>query len=119
MRLVRWNYNGEHYIPWINYWVRLLKAFAPSVPQLVPLGEPQIHGDTVSVHYVMLVNGCFLGEATGEMSKKGGNKAVTFARCVEGCVSDAITRIGKRLGMGLELWDPDVISRLQKERQRG
>ena len=119
LNLVKWNYNDEHYIPWIHYWKRFLAAFAPSIPQMLPLSEPQIKGDTVSIHYAMLVNGCFVGEAWGEMAKKGNNKVVTFARCCEGCCSDAITRIGKRLGMGLELWDPSTIRELEGRKRSG
>lgn len=107
-------YDGTWYLPWIHVWQRLLIAFAPSVPQLLPIGEPRIDGLTVSVHYCLLVNGCFIGEAVGSMSKDPKNTKIDYADCVEGCVSDAITRIGKRLGVNAALWNPDTIRNLIK-----
>lgn len=111
-------HDGRWYLPWVHAWQRLLKVFAPSVPQLLPIGEPQIFGEYVSVHYAMLVNGQFLGEAVGTMAKKNGNRSVSYADCVEGCVSDAITRIGKRLGLNLELWQPETIRNLKKGQRK-
>lgn len=110
-------FDGLYYLPWVYVWQRLLEAFKPDVPQMVPLSEPKIVDDTVTIHYTMLVHGQYVGEAWGEMSKKGDNKKVTYAMCAEGCCSDAITRIAKRLGVNLELWEPSTIREL-KRRQK-
>ncbi len=111
--LIEKRYDGLYYLPWVYVWRRLLEAFAPHVPQMLPLSEPKLVDDTVTIHYAMLVHGQYVGEAWGEMAKKGGNKKVTYAMCAEGCCSDAITRIAKRLGVNLELWEPQTIRDLE------
>jgi hypothetical protein len=112
-------FDGLWYLPWVHVWKRLLEAFAPSVPQMLPLSDPRIVDDTVTIHYAMLVHGQYVGEAWGEMAKKGGNKKVTYAMCAEGCCSDAITRIAKRLGVNLELWEPATIRNLEGRKRSG
>ena len=111
-RLFEQRFDGLWYLPWVHTWRRMLQAFAPNVPALIPIGEPKLVEETVCVHYAMLVNGQFVGEAVGECSRKGNNKRLTWPSALEACVSDAITRIGKRLGMNLELWEPETIRNL-------
>jgi len=118
-RLFEQRFDGLWYLPWVHAWRRLLEAFAPCVPALIPIGEPKLVEDTVCVHYAMLVNGQFVGEAVGECSRKGGNKRLTWPSALEACVSDAITRISKRLGLNLELWEPETIRNLEGRQKRG
>lgn len=112
------NFEGEWYLPWVFCWRRLLEVFHPAVPQMVPLTDPQIIGDAVCIHYVLLVNGQFAGEAWGEGQRKGGNRKMTYGNACESAKSEAIRRIGKTLGVNLELWEPETIRALERSRKR-
>lgn len=101
---VRWD--GVVYVPWVFYWDRLLRAFSPYVPALIPLGKPYPVENTLCRDYVMVVNGLYVRDATGECIRAGGNQKLTYASAVEACRSDAITKCGKSLGMGAQLFDP-------------
>ena len=111
------NFEGEWYLPWVYCWRRLLAVFYPAIPQLVPIDKPQIVGDAVVIHYVMLVNGCFAGEAWGEGQRKGGNRKMTYGNACESAKSEAIRRIGKTLGVNLELWEPETIRALERSKR--
>lgn len=107
------NFEGEWYLPWVFCWQRILDVFVPSIPQMVPITAPQIIGDAVCIHYVLLVNGQFAGEAWGEGQRRGGNRKMTYGNACESAKSEAIRRIGKTLGINLELWEPETIRALE------
>lgn len=101
--------DGLLYVPWVHTWTRFLVAFAPNVPALIPLREPQLDGDSVVVHYAMLVHGCYAADSVGECKYRKGNRGMTYADALKGAKSDAITGIGKALGVDRQLWDPAFI----------
>lgn len=117
--LAQQNYEKEWFIPWVYIWQRMLDVFTPDIPSLVPLREPMIEKDHVLVHYCMLVRGQFAGEAWGYCERKGGNSRMDVGNAIESATSEAIRRIGKRNGVGLELWDHETIKQLEGRSKRG
>jgi len=83
---------------------------------LRPLSKPAIQDNEVCVHYVMIAHGKAVGEAVGTCTYVRSNPTMSWGDAVEGCASDAITRIGKRLGMHTELWDHEWCRRWKLER---
>ena len=98
-------YDGVVYAGWRRYWSRMVRAFAPSVPAVVPVDSPREHRGEVIIGVVMLVDGKFIGKAWGSHRLQGQNDRMSFGDRIESAISDAIAKIGKRLDMGEALWD--------------
>lgn len=103
---VQIRYDGIVFVPWVFYWDRLLRAFSPYVPALIPTSKPYPVENSLCRDYILIVNGQYVSHATGECIRAGGNQKLTYASAVEGCKSDAITKCCKSLGMGQQLFDP-------------
>jgi hypothetical protein len=98
--------DGIVYLPWVH-WARTYNAaFGRGAWALVPLSKPIIQDHVLCLHYAMYVQGKFVGEAVGEQVYRMGGHSLSWASATEACASDAITRLGKRLGLNWELWDP-------------
>lgn len=100
-------YDGVVYAPWRKYWSRMVEAFAPYMPAVIPVGNPHFAGSEVMVGVVMVCNGVFIGKAWGSHRLEGANDKMTMGDRVESAISDAISKIGKRLNMGEDLWDEE------------
>ena len=98
-------YDGVVYAPWRKYWSRMIKAFAPFVPSIIPVGNPQMMGQEIVVGAVMTCQGRFIGKAWGSHRLEGQNDRMAYGDRIESAISDAISKIGKRLNMGEQLWD--------------
>lgn len=65
-------------------------------------GDPAVR---IYAECVLLVRGCYVGEAIGAMSYYPSNAAQNYSDAVEGAKSEALRRIaGKDLGVGLQVW---------------
>lgn len=111
--------DGLVYVPWVYTWERILLAFAPNLPALIPLREPLVEEESVIVHYALLVNGTYAGDAVGECKYRKGNKGMSYCDALKGAKSDAITGIGKVLGMDKQLWQPSFIREWKERKRRG
>lgn len=98
-------YDGVVYAPWRRYWTRMVRAFAPFVPSVVPVDSPRFQGTEIVVGVVMVVSGTFIGKAWGSHRLEGENDRMSVGDRIESAISDAISKIGKRLNMGEDLWD--------------
>lgn len=98
-------YDGVVYAPWRRYWTRMVEAFAPAVPSIIPIDNPRFQGAEIVVGVVMVVEGKFIGKAWGSHRLEGENDRMTVGDRIESAISDAIAKIGKRLNMGEDLWD--------------
>ncbi len=58
----------------------------------------------VYVEAVMVVRGCYAGEAIGDMTYYPNNPSTNFGDAVEGAKSAALRRCAKELGVGLQAW---------------
>lgn len=97
-------YDGVVYAPWRRYWARMVRAFAPFVPAILPLGDPKTVGDSITVDVVMVCNGMFIGRAWGSHRSEGENTKMAQGDRIEAAISDGLSKIGKRLNMGEALW---------------
>lgn len=98
-------YDGVVYVPWRKYWTRMVKAFAPQMPSVIPIDNPRFQGQEIIVGVVMVVGGKFIGKAWGSHRLEGSNDKMAVGDRIESAISDAIAKIGKRLDMGELLWD--------------
>jgi hypothetical protein len=98
-------YDGVVYVPWRKYWSRMVKAFAPLVPSVIPVDSPRFQGSEIVVGVVIVVGGQFVGKAWGSHRLEGANDKMSVGDRIESAISDAIAKIGKRLDMGEQLWD--------------
>lgn len=83
----------------------MVQAFEPQVPSVIPIDSPRFQGQEIIVGVVMVVGGKFIGKAWGSHRLEGNNDKMTMGDRVESAISDAISKIGKRLDMGEALWD--------------
>lgn len=58
----------------------------------------------VYVEAMLVVRGCFVGEAVGDMTYYPKNESTNFGDAVEGAKSAALRRCAKELGIGLQPW---------------
>lgn len=96
---------GIIFVPWVKTAEVFDEVFRPGQWALVPLAKPMVQDNTVYAHQALFVGGKYVGEAIGEQAFQLGFHKLTYATAYEGAVSDAITRLSKRLGIFRELWD--------------
>lgn len=61
----------------------------------------------VYVEAMLLVRGCFVAEAVGDMVYWKGNDSQNYGDAVEGAKTAALRRCAKELGVGLQAWKKD------------
>ncbi len=61
-------------------------------------------GIKVYVEAMLLIRGCFVAEAVGDMDYWPKNDSTNFGDAVEGAKSAALRRCAKELGIGLQAW---------------
>lgn len=110
------SHDGIPYMPWIEHHKRLMKAFGTEW-SLVPDGLPRMQkgADYVLWGHYFLIKGIFVAYIIGEQRYIANNPQMTWSDAAEGAYSNTLTRAGKRLGIGLELWDKNFIERWKKE----
>lgn len=97
--------NGIVFVPWVVTAEVLDEVFRPGQWALVPLAKPMVQDGLVCAHQALFVGGKYVGEAIGEQAFQLGPHRLSYATAYEGALSDAITRLSKRLGIFRELWD--------------
>jgi hypothetical protein len=63
-----------------------------------------VKGSRVYVEAMLLVRGCFVGEAVGAMEYYPSNNSQNYGDAVEGAKTAALRRCAKELGVGLQAW---------------
>lgn len=63
-----------------------------------------VSGVRVYVEAMLLVRGCFVAEAVGDMSYYPNNESSNYGDAVEGAKTAALRRCAKELGIGLQAW---------------
>jgi hypothetical protein len=90
---------------------RLLEVFGPGQWALISRRMwTQSVGDSERVYAdcVLLIRGCYVGEAIGVMTYYPNNARLNYSDAAEGAQSEALRRItGKYLGIGLQVWKKD------------
>lgn len=104
--------DGIVYLDWTFYAERLTSAF-PAAWTMVPQGQPQVNGNLVVWGFYMVIKGHLMGFAIGEQSRANAN--MSWGECCEGAKSNALMRLCKGMGMGLELWHKPFIESWKNE----
>lgn len=68
-------------------------------------GKPPQKGVRVYVRAMMLVRGCYVAEAVGDMDYFPGNAAQNYGDAFEGSKTAAFRRCAKEFGVGIQAWD--------------
>jgi hypothetical protein len=69
--------------------------------------KPPQEGSRVYVEAMLVVRGCFVGEAVGAMEYYPSNAAQNYGDAVEGAKTAAFRRCAKEFGVGLQAWKKD------------
>lgn len=102
--------DGLIYLSWIKYSGKLTKAFTGTGWAMIPQGMPKIQNDLIVWGFHLVIKGIYCGFAIGEQQYFN-NGRMTFGEACEGAKSNALMRLCKGLGIGLELWDKSFIDR--------
>ena len=103
--------DGLVYLSWTKYASRLSRAFGTSWG-LVPQGMPKMSNNNLVVWpFHLIIKGVYCGFAIGEQEYISSNKRMTYGEACEGAKSNALTRLCKALGIGLELWDKAFVNK--------
>jgi hypothetical protein len=102
--------DGLIYLTWTKYASRLSRAFGTSWC-MVPQGMPKINeGGLIIWGFHLIIKGIYCGFSIGEQQYHENNKRMSYGEACEGAKSNALTRLCKSLGIGLELWDKVFIN---------
>ncbi len=101
--------DGILYASWQFYKAKLDKAF-PFRWRIIPLEpKPAIqNGCVLWVHYLIIDN-AYVATAVGQCEYRENNPSISYGDAIEGCISNAITRLAKRMGINAELWSKKYI----------
>lgn len=106
--------DGLIYVPWMGYVSRLRDAFGLGW-SIVPKGMPMVKGDLICWGWWMLIDGKLAGFAIGEQKYRPNNATMSWGDACEGAKSNALMRLCKGLGIGLELWSPSFIRKWKEK----
>jgi len=96
--------DGIVFVPGVYYRRQLTRAFGAGGWALAPRGPARVMGDLVVYPGALYCLGRFVAEAVGECIYRQ-NSNMSYASCVEGAKTDALSRCCKDLGMATQLWD--------------
>ena len=96
---------GQPYLSHTVYTRWFNRAFGRTGWSLVPASKPMRSEQSVVCPYLMYVHHVPVAYAVGEQQYHEGNRDQTYGDALEATVASALRRCGKRLGVGLELWD--------------
>lgn len=100
-------HDGLIYISHIHISNRLNKVFKPGKWALVRRWE-KFEAGTMYAEYVLLIRGCFVGEAIGGHPYIPSNPKQNYSDALEATAGEALRRIaGKRLSCGSQVWEGD------------
>lgn len=102
---------GIAYLPHIVYTRWFNEAFGRTGWAIVPTSRPQKVGNLLLVPYLLYIHGVPVAAATGEHEYHETNARQTYGDVLESTVASALRRCAKRLGVGLEMWDPAWLER--------
>lgn len=86
---------------------RLNEVFRPGQWSIIPRNrwnEVNGNGITVYVEAMLVIRGCFVAEAVGDMTFYPHNNATNIGDAIEGAKTQALRRCAKELGIGLQAW---------------
>lgn len=107
--------DGLIYLSWMKYSERLNKAFGGTSWVMLPEGTPKVmqQKNLIIWGFHFVIKGIYSGFAIGEQQYFD-NGRMTYGEACEGAKSNALMRLCKNIGIGLELWDKNFIDRWVK-----
>ncbi|MSP69104.1 MAG: hypothetical protein EXR20_02400 [Bacteroidetes bacterium] len=106
--------DGLIYLSWMKYSERLNKALGGTSWTMLPEGTPKIMNTNLVVWgFHLVIKGSYQGFSLGEQQYFS-NSRMTYGEACEGAKSNALMRLCKGIGIGLELWDKNFIDRWVK-----
>jgi len=107
--------DGLIYLGWWEYQKRLESAFTGWA--LIPDGLPILNKESNQIlwGFYLVVEGKFVDFAIGGQEYFPGNLRMSYADAMEGAKSNALLRTCKRLGIALELWDPEFVAKWKEK----
>lgn len=69
--------------------------------------EPDVQATRIYVEAMLVIRGCFVAEAIGDMVYYPKNQSQNYGDAVEGAKTAALRRCTKELGIGLQAWKKD------------
>jgi len=110
--------DGIIYLPWMEYVTRLNRAFGTEWC-LIPQGMPMFKNNYIYWGFWLVIKGVYCGYAIGEQqyfpNSRSGKQFMTYGDACEGAKSNALMRLCKGLGIGLEMWKPSFIRQWKKK----
>jgi hypothetical protein len=99
-------HDGLIYLPHIAISRRLSEVFKPAAWSMIQR-RAWIEGNRVYAEYVMVIRGCFVGEAVGAHDFQPTNPKMNYSDSLESARAEALRRIaGKSLSCGDQVWQP-------------
>lgn len=100
-------HDGLIYLSHIHISNRLNRVFKPGKWALVRRWE-KFDGGIMYAEYVLLIRGCYVGEAIGGHAYQPNNPKTNYSDALESTAGEALRRIaGKRLSCGSQVWEGD------------
>lgn len=99
--------DGIVFLPGVAYRRILTRAFGAGGWAIAPRSPARYMKDNniVVYHGALYCLGRFVAEAVGECFYRDNNPNMSYASCVEGAKTDALSRCCKDLGIATEMWD--------------
>lgn len=101
--------DGLIYAPWEVYATRLNKIFGLAWSMIPASFTPTRMGIFIFWGFSMVIQGKFAGYSIGQQEYQPENRRMTWGDACEGAKSNALMRLCKGLGIGLNLWRPSFI----------
>jgi len=105
---------GIVYLSWSFYATRLKDAFGMQWA-IIPNGMPQMQNNLVVWGFYLYIKGSLMGFAIGEQNYIESNKEMSYTDACEGAKSNALMRLCKEIGIGLELWQQEYVSKWKEK----
>jgi len=101
--------DGLIYAPWEVYATRLNKIFGLAWAMIPVSFKPDHLGIFILWGFSLVIQGKFAGYTIGQQEYIPENRQMTWGDACEGAKSNALMRLCKGLGIGLNLWRPSYI----------
>lgn len=102
--------DGIVYLSWTWYANKFRKAFGNQWAQ-IPADRPQREGNLILQPFWLFIKGIPQAWAMGQQTYHPNNRNMTYGDAIEACASNAITRLGKKMGMASELWNTEWVKK--------
>lgn len=102
--------DGLIYLSWFKYAERLNAAFGGTAWTMVPEGNAKMGRELIVWGFHLVIEGVYCGFAYGEQKYTTAFSKMSYGEACEGAKSNALMRLCKGIGIGLELFDKDFIN---------